>query len=367
MASYEAGFATTWGHKVRTEIETNSICKIKIRQDKRSSSDFQMKGYEGTMLTTGVGGPITGRGADLFIIDDPVKNWEEAMSEVRRENAKRWYESVAETRLEPKGSVIVIMTRWHEDDLAGFLINSHNFDEIRLPALAEEDDPIGRQVNEALCPERFDTPTLMERRKRSSRAFEALYQQRPSSATGDILKRHYWKFYDELPIKKLQGEWIQSWDLSFKDLKTSDYVVGAIFCRSEADVYLVDIIRGQWGLTETCAQIIEASRIYPQAHAKLIEDKANGPAVCDVLKSKVPGIRMIEPYGTKIARAMAAEPYCASGNVYLPRKAHWKDQFIEECAAFPKGKNDDQVDAFTQAIAYFQTRSFATISSLAKL
>ena len=150
-------------------------------------------------------------------------------------------------------------------------------------------------------------------------------------------------------------EIIQSWDCAFKDLTTSDYVVGQVWGRIGADKYLLDQTRGKLGITATMQAIVNMTAKWPKARRKLVEDKANGTAVIELLTKKIPGLVAIEPEGGKIVRAQAVTPDIESGNVYLPNKelAPWIDDFIEEAAVFPNGKNDDQIDAATQVLNYW--------------
>jgi predicted phage terminase large subunit-like protein len=177
-----------------------------------------------------------------------------------------------------------------------------------------------------------------------------LYQQSPQPAQGQIFKRDWWNFYRQAPFPF--DEIIQSWDMAFKGTDASDFVVGQVWGRKKADKYLLDQVRARMDFPTTIQAVKTLSAKWPQAHAKLAEDKANGPAVIDTLKREISGLIAIEPQGSKEARANAVSPQIESGNVYLPDPsiAPWIHDLIEECAAFPKGTNDDQVDAMTQAL-----------------
>lgn len=362
LASYAAKFAAKWGRKTRTNLETFDLSRTIIRQDSRAADRFETtKG--GGMITAGVGGPITGEGANLAIIDDPIKNWQEAMSETRRQTIKDWFESTLYTRLEPNSTIILLMTRWHEDDLAGYLINEHedDWELINMPAIAESNDLLGRKLGEALCPQRYDAETLEKiMRAVGSRVSNSLYQQRPAPAEGEHWKRSYWQYWNHQTLPDDFETIIQSWDLTFKDHAQSksgkvDWVVGQVWGKLKANYYLLDQVRGQWGFTKTKEMIVQLSKKWPKAKRKLIEDKANGAAVQDDLKDSVTGLILIEPKGGKLARVTASEPAIESGNVYLPDPSiyPWVKDFIEEAAAFgPQAKNDDQVDAASQAILY---------------
>lgn len=315
----------------------------------------------GGMIAAGIGGPITGQGAHLAIIDDPVKDAESANSKIQRDAIWDWYRFVLRTRMMPGGAIVLVLTRWHEDDLAGRLLKQAAEDPeadqwtvLRLPAIAEADDPLGRPVGQALWGEQYDEKALAAVKATvGSYVWAALYQQRPSPPEGNILKREWWKFYRQAP--ETFDEVIQSWDCAFKDHKDDDYVVGQVWGRKKADKYLLDQVRGQMSFTATLTAIRTLSAKWPQARAKLVEDKANGTAVMDTLQHEISGLIAVEPEGGKEVRAQAVSPDIEAGNVYLPDPsiAPWVHDFIEECTAFPKAPNDDQVDAMTQALCRF--------------
>jgi phage terminase large subunit-like protein len=224
-------------------------------------------------------------------------------------------------------------TRWHEDDLAGRILSSEdgpNWTVVSLPAEAEENDPLGRTLGEALCPTRYDVAALADIRKvLGSYGYAALYQQRPSSPEGGILKRQWWHFWApkgirllpvqvrlvtgqlfECPVTELpeMEEQLQSWDMAFKDKPANDYVVGQVWGRKGADRFLLAQARGQWDMPKTVEQVRALSVAWPAAHAKLVEDKANGPAVIQTLRHEIAGLIAVEPAGGKEARAQAAAP-----------------------------------------------------------
>lgn len=358
LASYEADFAASWGRKSRDLLEGYgpSLFGVEVSSKSSAANRWDIEGHEGGMVTAGVNGPITGKGADIGIIDDPVKNDQEAMSATYQKRTYEWYKSTFRTRLHKGGAIILIMTRWHENDLAGKLLaaqeeDGEKWDVVSLPAIAEEGDALGREPGEPLCPELFNTDALTSIKNAvGSFWWAALYQQRPSPAEGGILKRNWWKYYRQAPEKF--DEIIQSWDMSFKDLSTSDYVVGQIWGRKGADKYLLDQVRARLDFPATVQAVRNLSAKWPQARAKLVEDKANGTAVIATLKNEISGLIAVNPEGGKIVRAQAVSPDIEAGNVYLPDPtiAPWIHDFVEECAAFPNGAHDDQVDAMSQAL-----------------
>lgn len=350
--TYAQELANDFGRKVRNQLQDPLFQAIfpesGLREDSKSASRFHTS-EGGVYFAVGAGGPITGRGAHVLLIDDPIKNSEEADSETHRRKLKDWYASVAYTRLMPGGAVVVIQTRWHEDDLAGWLLREHaheGWEVLSLPAISEEDQP--------LWPEAFPLERLQAiKRAVGSRVWEALYQQRPSPAEGGLIKRGWWKYYREAP--SVFDEIIQSWDATFKDTQKSDFVVGQVWGRVGGDKYLLDQVRGRMDFPTTVQAIRMLSAKWPQAHAKLVEDKANGPALIAVLGSEIPGLIPVQPMGSKEARVSAVTPTIEAGNVYLPDPslAEWVGDFVEECSAFPSAAHDDQVDAMSQALLRF--------------
>jgi predicted phage terminase large subunit-like protein len=207
-----------------------------------------------------------------------------------------------------------------------------------------------------LWPERFGQEEV-EALKRTMGSYAAAgqLQQRPAPAAGGILKRHWWKFYREAP--RPFSEVIQSWDCAFKDTRTSDFVVGQVWGRHGADKYLLDQVRGRMDCPATIQAVKRLSEKWPQTQAKLVEDKANGPAVIATLKHEIVGLIAVNPEGGKEVRAHAVSPQIEAGNVYLPDPtiAPWIGGFLDECAAFPNGAYDDQVDAMSQALVRLGT------------
>lgn len=371
LASYSIDLSRGFSRIARdTLIEHQSVFGVEVDKNNQSAESWGIAGHRGGVSAAGVGGPITGKGAKIAIVDDPVKNAEEANSEVMREKVWEWYTSTLYTRLTPDGRIIIVMTRWHEDDLVGRLLKKEQeeieagthvgerWTVINFPALAEENDYLGRKPGEPLWPEfGFDADRLQQiKNDVGSYVFNALYQQRPSAMEGAMLKRHWWQYYDFDPAKAKFDEMLQSWDCTFKDSDGSDYVVGQVWGRIGAEKYLLDQVRDRMDINATMQAIVNLSAKWPKATLKLIEDKANGPAVIQMLRRKIGGMVPVNPEGGKIARVSAVAPEIEAGNVYLPSGKPWVQDFIEECAAFPKGAHDDQVDAMSQALNRLQYR-----------
>lgn len=333
----------------------------------RNSDMFEIVGHAGVYRAAGVGGAITGMGANFAIIDDPIKNQEEADSITYRDKVWDWYTSTLFTRLEKNASVLLTMTRWHEDDLAGRLIslakqdpNADQWEVFEFPAIKETnenpEDP--RAIGEALWPDKYNLERLAKiKASAGSRVWGALYQQRPTALEGGIVKRGWIKFYKQLPARL--DEEIQSWDLSFKETKTSDFVVGQVWARAGANKYLLAEIRDRMDIVGAINAISTTAGRFPKTYAKLVEDKANGPAVIQLLKNKISGLIAVTPEGSKESRLSAVAPEFEAGNVFLPDPsiAPWVHDYIEELVNFPNGAHDDRVDATSQALLRFRTSS----------
>lgn len=355
LSTYEASFAASWGRAVRDEIIDNDTLDVKVRKDVKASN-FWMTEEGGGMMTAGVGGPVTGKSGELLIIDDPVKNWDEAKSIVYQQRNIDWFNSTLYTRKQPNTTIIILMTRWHENDLAGYLLKEHsdNWQHIRMPAIAEENDILGREEGEALSPDRFDQEELISTSKAvGSQVWAGLYQQRPSALEGGIIKREWVNYYTTRP--ESFEEMLQSWDLSFKETKNGSFVVGQVWGKSGADFYLIDQVRARMDFPTTRQAIRNLTKKYPDAIKKIIEDKANGPAIISDLRREIPGLVSFKSKDSKEARLSAVSPLFESGNVFIPDKsiADWSIAFVEELVNFPNALNDDQVDSASQALVSF--------------
>jgi predicted phage terminase large subunit-like protein len=373
LTGYGEQFARRWGGSVRDLIiEYSDQWNLQLNPRTTASDDWELTSGGG-MLCVGAGGALMGRGADLFILDDVVKSAEEAESEVYREKIWDWFQASATTRLQPNAVMVGVMTRWHQDDLFGRIIDNYGDDwtVINLPAVAEEEDPLGRAPGEGLWPEFWGDPDYY-RKQQESRSpfwFSALYQGRPTPEGGGILMRDWWQFYHSTPSDF--DQMIQSWDLALKDKATNDYSVGQVWGRKGADLYLLGQVRGHFSLHEVANHMRMFTVKYPRAVAKLVEDTAMGPAIKQTLTHEVPGIIPFPAKGSKKSRVEASVPLVQAGNVFLPEndqgvKAKWVWEFIEECAAFPRGANDDQVDAFTQAATYILPHSWRQLRQAAR-
>ena len=272
--------------------------------------------------------------------------------------------------------MLVTLTRWHEDDLAGKLeeaAKAEDGDEwviLSLPAIRENGycEYDRRNIGEPLWEDKYDLESL-GKIKATVGGYEwnALYQQRPAPQEGAMFRREWWQRWSVMPGDLF--DYLQSWDCTFKDKSTSDFVVGQVWARSKknpANRYLLDQVRARMSFTETLQAIRDLSAKWPKATRKLIEDKANGTAVIDTLKTSIPGIVPVEPMGGKVVRAHAVTAVVEAGNVYIPAAtiAPWVHDFVEELAAFPSATHDDQVDSMSQANAWYNDKGSFNIRNL---
>ncbi len=369
LASYAADLAQGFGRRVRNEIKTNPHVDVLLAEDSQAKGEWHTRDGGG-MVSTGLDGSVTGKGGDLIIVDDIVKNWEQARSMAYHKKCRDWFDTTLYTRLEPEGSMIVLMTPWHEADLAGYLQGEHedNWTVLRLPAICEEQklgeerDPLGRKEGEALCPDRYPVKRLKAIKKAVGvKGWNGLFQCRPSALEGNIFKREDIQYYRNLPETLSQK--ITSWDFTFKKSSTADYVVGQAWGRVGADKYLFPFqFRKQCGFRDSKKGMVALKKRYPAIMSHLVEAKANGDAIMDDLGKTISGLKPINPGESKEARAEAVSDQWGSLNIYLPHPdicegeliddKPWILAFVEELMNFPNAKNDDMVDAMTQALAH---------------
>jgi len=326
----------------------------------------------GGLWAAGARGPLTGRGFHLGIIDDPTKGPEDAESELQRLALQEWYRSVFRTRAEPGSAIVIVLTRWHDDDLAGWLLGREpmaleRWHIVNFEALREEEDPVfpdscavepdWREPGEPLCPERFSLERLEQtRRSIGPRAWASLYQQRPRPREGDFFRTSWFEAVDDVPH---DAERVRYWDTAGTDGR-GDYTVGVLMARaSTGTFYVEDVVRGQWSpgkrdevIRHTAAR--DRQRLGWRAPDIWLEEEA-GVAGKDRTRATVKllaghTVRTERPTGSKEVRADPLAAQAEIGNVLLVR-GDWNTAFLDELAAFPHGKNDDQVDAASGALS----------------
>ncbi len=325
----------------------------------------------GTELVTSVGGTLPGRGADLIIVDDPLKA-EEAMSEPARRRVIDWYGGTLVSRLndKEKGPIVVVMQRLHENDLAGHLLGQGGWEHLDLPAIAVEDSviPIGdgklftRRQGEVLHAER-ESHAVLERIKAEigSLMFSAQYQQRPVPLEGNLVKRDWFRFYDQPPQPGPGHLVVQSWDIAMMTGEANDYSVCTTWRMVKADYYLIDVFRARLQYPALRRKIASLVARYG-TETILIEKAGPGLTLLQDLRSDLPiGMTRpigIKPDGSKVERMVAQSAKIEAGHVHLPKQATWLDSFLLELLAFPHGRHDDQVDSVSQFLKWAATRRF---------
>lgn len=367
LASYEATFATSWGRKARETVAEwgPRLFGVKLSDVSSSAGWWNLAGHEGSMMTAGVGGPLTGKGADLLLLDDPIKNDSEAMSPTYRQQLWEWYDSVASTRLEPGGSVILIMTRWHEDDLAGRLLTrmaegGEHWEYVRFPVLAEEADVLGRAEGEPLWPARFPLEDVQEQqRNRSVYWWNALYQQRPGPAGGSVFKREDFRYFrvneeadtyrlikdstiEEVAIKHCRIFCTADTASTLK--QRSDWtVIGVWAVTPKGDLLLLDLYRVK---LEDPDQVGLFRSVYERYKPAFIG--VEGSVYQQLVRSRLP-VKALEPDRDKWSRAQPASARMKAGTIFFKLGASWLSAVEDELLTFPNAAHDDIVDVVAYA------------------
>lgn len=372
LASYGSTFAASWGRKTRDILAEHGekYFGVRIRTDSSAADLWEIEEYGGGMQTCGVGGPLTGKGADLLIIDDPVKNAEEANSEVYREKTWDWYTSTAYSRLEPGACLVVIQTRWHEDDLTGrILANAAETGErwtvLSMPAIAGENDQLGRRPGEPLWPERYNATDLARIRSTlGSYQFSSLYQQAPVPAEGGLFKRSWFRYWtregDHVRLGAAGNVRLDecrrfgTMDLAFSLKKEADYtVICAWAVTPNHDLILLDIVRER----------MEGPALVPAAKSMVdrykldyigIEKILGQSLVVSHAQSAGLTVRQLIPDTDKVTRSIPAQIRMEAGQIYLPESHVELDAIEKELVTFPRGAHDDIVDNFAYAAAEIQ-------------
>lgn len=353
-----------WGDRVQLSEDTN-------RQDEFSTT------ARGHRIATSMGGSATGSGGNCLIIDDP-HDTTSAGSDLQRATDLEDYDLKFTSRLDDKklGAIVIVMQRLHVADLTGHVMTKDpgGWVHVRLPAEAEGIEvpnpakpsetirvpeklvfPITRRwvqrsPGDILHPDKEGPLELAQaKRDQGSMGYAGQYQQRPVSLEGGVFKRGWWKYMPLAAMTAVKKDMeIQSWDFAVKDKVGNDFVVGLVVARRGADRYVLDMVRDRMDFPASCNALVMLTRKHRSTHKKVIEAKANGPAVIATLKKVITGLVEMEPQGDKMQRANAIAPDVEAGNWHLPNDAHWVSDFVTELCAFPKGANDDIVDAFTQ-------------------
>jgi predicted phage terminase large subunit-like protein len=388
MASYGSSLSVRNGKAIRRAIEGHPDLGLRLAPDAGAANEWEIDGREGGVYSVGIGGAGSGKPADLIIIDDPIRNRKEADSETYRQTNWDWWTDVAAARSASR--VVLVLTRWHDDDLAGRLLAEPDstWKVLNIPAQADHDpskgetDILGREPGEFMKSARSNRNWPQRKREAGKRGWQALYQGNPSPSgglvfnTGDV---HWWTRFPArasgaeicpecgVPRTIFVGEvefagmrQMESWDLTFTGTATSDWVVGQRWGASGSRRFLMSQRRGKWEFTDQIVQMkAQAEEDGDRVTQRLVEKAANGAAALSTLRGQVGGLRPIKPTESKEARAIAVTPQFESHDVYLPHPEdpgnEWvldgeddSDGLLEELRLFPTGKHDDQVDALTQ-------------------
>jgi predicted phage terminase large subunit-like protein len=332
----------------------------RLTGDKQSVAEFTTA-QRGFRMATSIGGVLTGRGADVIIIDDPLKP-DEAVSDLQRKAVNDWFDGTLYSRLNDKttGAIIVIMQRLHMDDLVGHVRGQEKWEVLEFPAIAVEDQryayqtPYGareytRRTGEALHAEREPLPLLDALRKTVGEYnFAGQYQQNPVPLGGGLVKKAWFQTYDRLPGGMRV---IQSWDTANKATQLSDYSVCTTWGLADKKIYLLDVFRARLGFPEL-KRAVRDLRLKYQATAVLIEDKASGTQLIQELVYEGMPVKATKPEVDKVMRMHAQTAAIENGFVYLPKEARWLAEYVNELTTFPLGKHDDQVDSTSQALGW---------------
>ena len=370
QVSHNTELAVRFGSKVRNIIDSPEYKQIfgdvKLREDSKAKGRWETN-QGGEYYAAGVGASITGRGADLLIIDDPHTE-QDSMSDIAMERAYDWYTSGPRQRLQPGGSILLVMTRWAEDDLTGRLLKAQTepkadtWRQISFPAILGSGNPV--------WPEYWELEEL-EKIKASVpiRNWSAQYMQEPTSEEGAIIKREWWQPWEKESIPNLVHV-IQSYDTAFSKKETADYsaiTTWGVFFPEEGgapQVMLLDAIRGKYDFPELKVVELDVYK-YWEPETVIIEQKASGePLTQEFRRMGIPVVPFTPAKGNdKYARVNAVAPLFESGAVWYPHGEKFADDVIDECASFPHGANDDYVDSTSQALLRYRQGNFVELYS----
>jgi predicted phage terminase large subunit-like protein len=322
---------------------------------------------QGFRLATSNGGVLTGRGAGIIVIDDPLKP-EEALSDARRQAANEWYDSTLYSRLNDKrdGAIVIVMQRLHEDDLVGHVLEQEPWEVVRFPAIAEEDEvhqietiwgprTFVRRRGEALHPEREPLDTLDRIcRTVGDYNFAGQYQQSPAPLGGGLVKREWFKRYGEQDRPESFDRIVQSWDTANKATELSDFSVCTTWGIKGKNLYLLGVLRKKLEYPALKRAVRDQQSLF-NANVVLIEDKASGTQLIqELIADGCYAVTRYKPECDKIMRLHAQTGIIENGFVWIPKTAAWLAEYLHEMTVFPKGKHDDQVDSTAQFLDWFK-------------
>jgi predicted phage terminase large subunit-like protein len=353
----------------RTVVESEWYRQVfpQLRIEPRRNRDIELvTTAQGSRFATSVGGSVLGRGADLIVIDDPIKALD-ALSEAERRRVREFYDNTLYTRLNDKttGAIVIVMQRLHADDLVGHVLAKEDWEVVTISAIETEDrayrlgpepgDVYRRRAGEVLHAEREPAAVLEQlRRTLGSLNFSAQYQQNPLPQEGNLIRREWIRYYEAVP--RPLDLTVVSWDTASTLAETSDWSVGTVWGLRGSDIYLLDVVRGRFEVPELRRRI-EAVHREHGADATLIEDTDIGRAIGQELRRAGPLRPLLpRPRFDKTARLLAQSPKFEAGQVLLPREAPWLAEYLEELLGFPNARHDDQVDSTSQALRWLSDK-----------
>lgn len=406
FASYDATLSARDGRRMLRVLQSKWFQKrfdVRLTELRPAATDFDniAGGYR---FATSVAGKATGRHADIQVVDDPIKPHDVRGSLAVTQKAIQavsvwWRETMASRRSDPETfRRVIVMQRLHEDDLAGEMLREGGWTHLCLPMRAEPtktcvcmdpectpEDP-RRSEGELLWPERFPEATVREDETTGMgpSVAAAQNQQRPTPATGGIFQKSWFRYWHnragvpvpndpKFPCRDTEcrvlpdsGTWLQSWDMTFKGTDGTDFVAGGVWLYVPPDAYLVHQVCARMSFVETLRAVVAMGKRFPLAFTRLVEDKANGPAVVSMLEKKVSGLVLVNPQGGKEARAHACSGLFEAGNVFIPHDAiaPWSPAYRAQVSTFPRGVNDDMVDQTTQALIRLQQRHVPFVEAM---
>jgi len=367
-ASYSQELAAKHASDFRRIVESTSYRSLfQIDQPLKSTEAEYQTAAGGFRYATSVGGTLTGRGGDIIIVDDPL-NAAEALSKASRERVNTWFTGTLLSRLDNKqtGAVVVVMQRLHQEDLSGFLLDQGDWKQIKFPAIAPDSIQVPlsstrthRWNKGAPLDERREPVAVLNAHRASigTDSFNSQYFQEPVPETGNMLKKDWIRDVESLPQPQPDDEIVQSWDTAQKATDTSDFSVCLTFrIRNKNEYYLLDIFRDRLEFPELAKLVVSHAQKF-QADSILIEDHGSGTSLIqDAKRRGLQGVVGHRPSSDKASRMQAQTPKLESGSLFLPKSAPWRDDFLFEYKAFPKGRHDDQIDALSQFLQWRQNR-----------
>jgi len=366
ISTYNSKLSEYFGREILENYkQIASDYGLSLNNSQKSKSEF-VTSQNRSITAVGVGGTLTGKGADLIIVDDPIKNDKEANSENRRDSIMEWFSATLLTRLEPGGSVVLVMTRWHEDDLGGRLMNKSNWDTLIFPAIANEKDILNRSKEEALWPERYSRKDLLEKKERIGQYwFAGLYQQEPAPNDGGLFKREQFQYFnlqnDMIIINgKFNGKLNEIYftcDLAISTSDKADYTVIAIFTTDELNrLILIDLFRDKIELTKHKHIIEKLYRKYRPALIGVESVQYQASLFYQLSDLGLPVVKLI-PKKDKFSRALPLSALAEGGKILINRNINIASDIEKELVNFPNGKHDDIVDALSYAVEMLSRKS----------